>query len=324
MPGQFPIAEQIRQGHPVVTPTWWPKDDFIFESMNWNKICTDPDVSFFDISVASDLYWCGQKSFYDLEHDFGPLRPPYPAMWMEFRIPAEAVGLSEMEQDCDWLVGTRHAVFLYTQEYRHNGLHSERVREAVQYFDDADMIAICGHLLSQVRGDDRIMYVPVVTQLAVDRHTGYYVPETHGGVADQESLDQLRKRVKPEIVEGITKVDLNAGFMALNLMNCRNVTTRERGPAFTRSGREKRQGVPGVRFHTIQLPGMSARYVHGRRMSREDARTMAAHRVRGHFKTYTAEAPLLGKHVGTYWWGWNVRGNPSHGEVVSDYKFREA
>jgi hypothetical protein len=25
--------------------------------------------------------------------------------------------------------------------------------------------------------------------------------------------------------------------------------------------------------------------------------------VDGHFKTFTAEAPLFGKHVGTYWWG---------------------
>lgn len=25
--------------------------------------------------------------------------------------------------------------------------------------------------------------------------------------------------------------------------------------------------------------------------------------IKGHYKTYTADAPLMGKHVGTYWWG---------------------
>jgi hypothetical protein len=38
--------------------------------------------------------------------------------------------------------------------------------------------------------------------------------------------------------------------------------------------------------------------------------------VRGHFKTYTAEA----KHVGTYWWQPAIRGDREHGVVQSSYK----
>ena len=44
------------------------------------------------------------------------------------------------------------------------------------------------------------------------------------------------------------------------------------------------------------------------------------HTVRGHFAHYTADAPLFGKYVGTWWRPWHVRGNPDHGVVVSDYK----
>jgi hypothetical protein len=28
----------------------------------------------------------------------------------------------------------------------------------------------------------------------------------------------------------------------------------------------------------------------------------------------------MGKHVGTYWWGWQLRGDPKHGIVISDYQ----
>ncbi len=41
-----------------------------------------------------------------------------------------------------------------------------------------------------------------------------------------------------------------------------------------------------------------------------------------HFKHYNAERPLMGKHVGTYWWGWQVRGEAEHGMVVADYEVK--
>ena len=75
----------------------------------------------------------------------------------------------------------------------------------------------------------------------------------------------------------------------------------------------------GVSYHTIVLP--SVRPSGG---SADPAQGTLAeqplHKVRGHFKTYTAEAPLLGRHTGTYWWGHQVRGSREHGEVVSDYR----
>ncbi len=28
----------------------------------------------------------------------------------------------------------------------------------------------------------------------------------------------------------------------------------------------------------------------------------------------------MGRHVGTYWWGWQVRGNPNNGVTITDYR----
>ena len=72
-----------------------------------------------------------------------------------------------------------------------------------------------------------------------------------------------------------------------------------------------------IRYNTIILPGGGTESD-----GKGGHRATALHRVRGHFKTFTKDRPLLGKHVGTYWWGWQVRGSAKHGTVVSDYELR--
>ena len=46
----------------------------------------------------------------------------------------------------------------------------------------------------------------------------------------------------------------------------------------------------------------------------------ALHICRGHFATYTQDAPLFGNFVGTVWKPQHVRGNAQHGAVVKDYR----
>ncbi|MGX9900770.1 hypothetical protein ACW0JT_14530 [Arthrobacter sp. SA17] len=50
--------------------------------------------------------------------------------------------------------------------------------------------------------------------------------------------------------------------------------------------------------------------------------TDRCHLARGHFKTFTEGAPLLGKHAGTYWWGWQVRGQEGSGVIEKTYTLR--
>jgi hypothetical protein len=45
----------------------------------------------------------------------------------------------------------------------------------------------------------------------------------------------------------------------------------------------------------------------------------ALHICRGHFKTFTDEAPLFGKHTGQYWWPQHVRGHAGEGMVIKGY-----
>ncbi|NKU46751.1 hypothetical protein GS942_17055 [Rhodococcus hoagii] len=104
---------------------------------------------------------------------------------------------------------------------------------------------------------------------------------------------------------------------AIGLMNCRNVDIEQVERPSRKLKKQRRSRPPKLDYHTITLPG--SRSGTGETSGGgQDARPQ--HKVRGHFKTYSEDAPLLGKHVGTYWWGWQVRGNKKNGITVTDYK----
>lgn len=148
------------------------------------------------------------------------------------------------------------------------------------------------------------MFAPAIHDIVTMDHDGNYLDRQHAsGYSGRQGVQFLQ--------------DLHVAYLSVNLMHCKNVTTEKVEPQ-VRGSRDpkKRKRNCGVEYHTIVLPGMSG----ASNGSGECQDVMALHRVRGHFKTYTADAPLLGKYTGTYWWGWQVRGNKKNGVVVSDYK----
>ena len=106
---------------------------------------------------------------------------------------------------------------------------------------------------------------------------------------------------------------------SVGLLNCKNVSV-ERIERLSRvTKKQRRARPPKLDYHTIILPNASIGGGSGDRLP-GSGDVLPRHKVRGHFKRFTAEAPLMGKHVGTYWWGWQVRGNKKNGITVTDYK----
>lgn len=308
---KFPIAEYIHGGLKPVIPQWWPKADPILPQLNFQRALQESAL--FDFNLASDLYWNGQKVEYNIENDnLGPIRPPYDSMWCEWTVSGNAHGAPMGGKvNTDWNGhNARLACYVATQEFGKSN-NMVAVRNAAELTTGVYLL---------IRPEDRqeVFLSPLPIIIDIDPQTGEYVKDSLGVGSRADILKQATDKF-PEEVKGLMNAPLDVLWLGLNLLNCKNVTAPERGQAFARTTREKRQRVPAVRYHTIQLPGMSSRPGSGGRLSKNDEAVMAQHRVRGHFKTYTAEAPLLGKHVGTYWWGWNVRGSKSRGEVISDY-----
>ena len=111
-------------------------------------------------------------------------------------------------------------------------------------------------------------------------------------------------------------------LLALSLMHCRNVEIRTVEPdAAASRAHRRRYHHRLVRYQVLDIEPM-------RRILDQAGATdpqagglrRALTICRGHFKTFTPDAPLFGKHAGQFWWAPHVRGNPDAGIVVNDYR----
>ena len=112
-----------------------------------------------------------------------------------------------------------------------------------------------------------------------------------------------------------------------SLLNCRNIALEpiEARQVSARIGnrRQRREhlGLVWHRLVIIPTKGIGQRgskfvpHGTGECMTR-------AHLVRGHFKTYSAERPLFGRHSGRFWWSPLERGDRRVGVVLKDYEVR--
>lgn len=109
-----------------------------------------------------------------------------------------------------------------------------------------------------------------------------------------------------------------------SLFACRNISLREKQvPDKLQRKQERKHGRRYFKEYvlTITLPEKRAGRIGD---SHPTPRTVPLHLCRGHFKTFTAEKPLLGKHTGQYWWQPHVRGDEKNGTIKKDYRIKEA
>jgi hypothetical protein len=280
------LLRRLVEGDIAIVAGLVDEDGGYQHAVNFEDPCTKAVK--FDVQVAADIYWRGTNDSYDISR-LGPLKLPFDDVWMEWSVPSGSL-INQDEDLMTELVGMRCGAYLQVTD---NGF--------------------CVVMLAINPETEEMFLWPTVEHVTLDGQGNYVSAEALPKFPDM--TDQLIQQSA-----AMVRMFTLPAFMALGLTNCRNVKTAETGSVrMRRSGREKRQGVPPkeLRYSTIILPGGGSIASDKRGGSH---RAAAVHRVRGHFKTFTAERPLLGKHVGTYWWGWNVRGNPEHGEVQSDYE----
>lgn len=121
-----------------------------------------------------------------------------------------------------------------------------------------------------------------------------------------------------ERTDSITTPVLRCTVFILGLLTCKNViqhTHNTPRPLRKRLPPE----APATRYHTIEIRpfgrASTERARHGIRLN-----GTSLHACRGHFKTWTSEAPLFGKITGTFWCPQHIRGNPDYGVVTKSYE----
>lgn len=114
----------------------------------------------------------------------------------------------------------------------------------------------------------------------------------------------------------------NPLLFGMSLMHCKNVGVEEvevRG----QKARKVRASAGGAedesRYHVLNVEPMKRVLEQQGRLGQVGVKR-ALTLVRGHFKHYTPENPLFGKHVGRYWFPPHLRGDKSRGAVSKDYR----
>jgi len=118
--------------------------------------------------------------------------------------------------------------------------------------------------------------------------------------------------------EDAGKLMCNEYLRLLILLNCKNVEAQRVFPHIKAHNKRVKKGLEGLfEYHVLKIS-------HDLKSSVASAKSGSMNRLhlcRGHFKEYTEEAPLMGKHVGLYFWQPHVRGRNKKGIVIKDYEF---
>lgn len=120
---------------------------------------------------------------------------------------------------------------------------------------------------------------------------------------------------------------MNSAVLGLCLMNVKNIQYIEYDPNKGLSWRKQKKGKkkpkpPFIKYKILQINPLKQYQHEINRPDTEKENNKRLHAVRGHFKTFTAEHPLFGRLIGTYWWGDCVKGNPVFGLVAKDYELK--
>jgi hypothetical protein len=124
--------------------------------------------------------------------------------------------------------------------------------------------------------------------------------------------------------EEIVTIMVETAFCALAtcFAHCKGVQMTEHHQSRQQRRARERQGQPPlVRFRTVDIRPVT-------RLLREQGQVdqiglrRALHMVRGHFATYTEDAPLFGHYVGTVYRRLHVRGQDRERVALHDYRVR--
>jgi hypothetical protein len=157
-------------------------------------------------------------------------------------------------------------------------------------------------------------------------HTHILAPEWFVG----PNVDATYRRV-PTMYETMSHVvhgdALAPALLALGFLHAKNVTVDElvddapEAPAHRPKRQAARPKRPPTRFHVLNITPLQRVLAREGQVDAQGLR-VALHLCRGHFKTYSAEKPLFGRVVGTYWWADHVRGPVDEGVVEKEYRIQ--
>ncbi len=125
---------------------------------------------------------------------------------------------------------------------------------------------------------------------------------------------QVYRSLQGAVVRSSDKLDI-----LMNMTSCKNAAiepVRIKGKRRKRWAREPR----GIVCKTVVLRDKKGKVFYDTASAALEPTKMPLHSIMRHEKTYTKERPLFGKHVGTFLWQPQMRGDAKNGIIEKDYK----
>lgn len=279
--------------------------------------CTEISHGWFDLLVDRDEV--KPHPLYQSLHGL-PTRPPFAATWLEWSIPMD-----------------RHEFIVNRERYSHmrDGAlviaddDQSRVVLFCQGNESTKGVPVCYGMLSlpwsftvddernRQFADEAV--APALTPLGVRL--------AHAAIGDPDRMNESDRAKWRAYLATAPASDIARDYMvgvgawhvvvcALRMMHVKNVGLADKPTR--RKAKKQRRLRPDQR---IQWKTLTVTPGTGASGNGSGSQSLTAHHiVRGHFATYTAEKPLFGKYVGTYWREAHVRGSADAGEVHKDYR----
>lgn len=298
----------------------------------------EPGVPKFLINNVAQMAWrVSGGDFYGVpgsELDSVPLRPPFQRMWVEYRVPRE-IPNSEVsaqitnERRPDQSVGLK----VWTspsdsvKEIRGLYAHKSERHEYEEVADHAESVLWMTVWEGEWSGSS---FMSVINKALV----GVPLNDSWGFFKSEQKQISLLNPGLGEMVNGAPLAkDLlddwqsdaiasaRIGLYAFALLNCKNTIEEKR--TFTVSPATRRQyrikpSDSRVDYHILRLDTKTRERAEEREEGGGPEKPL--HICRGHFRTYTKDAPMFGKYTGTYWIPAHTRGNPDKGISLKDYE----
>jgi hypothetical protein len=252
-----------------------------------------PDLPVICANNVAEYYYSGNdQEYWDLTQHFPCLTPPFPAMWIEHRIPAMIRSKAKGDLRVD-MPGCRAGVMMLSAK-------RDNVDVIGDMPDNVEWIVACDVFIDYgARGHGGIDGSPGTIFIAVDKEgaiVGTPWSQTHCAPKHGEQLIQS--------LAGW----LHPAFLAVCFMHCKNVTMdrNEPPPKLAKKYREKHGFDPSV-IHTLVIEPMRA-VLRKEGRSGEVGAARALHICRGHFRDYRQGAGLFGKYNIRIWQEARVRG----------------
>ena len=250
-----------------------------------------------------------EYSIHDLAPTLGPVRPPFPTMWVEGRFPSRIIvpGLGDIPSPF------RYSGALVTSgpsKLAHLPVRGEK-HSVTTNVDDAMMFLLEGYqdqvaLVFGVVEDNYRKLHEFRASFGFASHDGRFE------VTPSEESWRIWGPDEPDLLQGLGICTLNPLLLTMSFMHCKNVRMEEEPvpPALARANARRGHPEPFATWHRLRVPSLNEglRAAHNSRGA-----VLPLHLVRGHFKTYTEEKPLFGKLTGTWWWNWAAKGSAEAG-----------